>query len=296
MPYLASNREHLSVVAFGGRAPEGHERRSILICDSELESVRVLKTVLRGAGLTAFSVPTAEDALKRVTLRVPDAVIVETDLLDSDGLEVSRRLREWSSMPLIVVSRVSDEDRVIQAFRSGADDYITKPFRPGELVARVQAHLRRAQVGESEPVLQWDGLSVDLAARVVRRNGAETRLTPTEFKLLSALARNRGRVVTHEELLREVWGVGYAGDRPVLRGHMANLRRKLGSQNSPSVIHTYPGGGYLLEDRAARRARTADLATLVARHPRRTQALLSAHTGRLLSLHDATPNEEMEDR
>ena len=206
MPYLASNREHLSVVAFGGRAPEGHERRSILICDSELESVRVLKTVLRGAGLTAFSVPTAEDALKRVTLRVPDAVIVETDLLDSDGLEVSRRLREWSSMPLIVVSRVSDEDRVIQAFRSGADDYITKPFRPGELVVRVQAHLRRAQVGESEPVLQWDGLSVDLAARVVRRNGAETRLTPTEFKLLSALARNRGRVVTHEELLREVWG------------------------------------------------------------------------------------------
>jgi two-component system KDP operon response regulator KdpE len=237
---------------------------SVLVCDSELQSIRALKVVLRDAGLNVCAMQTAEEALTRAALHVPDLAIIEMELVDSSGTEVCRRLRQWSSMPLIIVSHVSDEDRMVDAFSAGADDYILKPVRPREFIARLLAHLRRATTVD-EPVITSGGVHVDLAARVVRRDGREIRLTPTEYKLLSTLLRNRGRLLTHDALLRQAWGAAHAEDRQTLRTHMANLRRKLAVPTSSGPIRTYPGAGYLLEggttrpslDRPAPRARPA---------------------------------------
>jgi two-component system KDP operon response regulator KdpE len=219
---------------------------SVLLCDSEPPGIRELKAVLRAAGVSVCATQTGEEALTRAALHVPDVGIIELELVDASGTEVCRRLREWSSIPLIVVSRVSDEDRIVDAFTAGADDYITKPFRPREFVARLHAHLKRATTRD-EPVIVCDDVLVDLAARVVRREGREIRLTPIENRLLSALVRSRGRLLAHDALLREAWGAARAEDRQTLRTHMANLRRKLAAPNSSGPIHTYPGVGYLLE-------------------------------------------------
>jgi len=162
-------------------------------------------------------------------------------LPDGDGIEVTRALREWSKMPILVLSAVGEEDEKVRALEAGADDYVTKPFGPRELVARLQAALRRADPGESEPVLRADGLELDLAAHTVTIDGAEVHLTPIEFKLLRVLAVNRGRLMTHRALLVEVWGPEYANDVQVLRVHLANLRRKLGER---PYIRTDPGVGY----------------------------------------------------
>jgi two-component system KDP operon response regulator KdpE len=224
---------------------------SVLLCDSELQSIRALKVVLRAAGVSVCAMQTAEEALTRAAVSAPDLAIIELELVDASGVEVCRRLREWSAMPLIVVSHVSDEDRIVDAFAAGADDYVIKPFRPRELVARLGAHLRRA-TARDEPVIVCGGVRVDLAAHVVRRDGREIRLTHTEYKLLSALARNRGRLLTHDALLRHAWGAAHAEDRQTLRTHMANLRRKLAIPSSSGPIRTYPGVGYLLEDEATR--------------------------------------------
>ena len=229
----------------------GDLRASVLVCDGELQSIRALKAVLGGAGLSVCAVQTAAEALRRAALCVPDLAIVEMELVDSSGPEVCRRLREWSWMPLIVVSHVSAEDRIVDAFAAGADDYVIKPFSPRELVARLEANLRRATTRD-EPVIVSSGVHVDLAAQVVHRGGRQIRLTPTEYKLLRTLVRNRGRLLTHDALLRQAWGAAHAEDRQTLRTHMANLRRKLAAPSSSSPIRTYPGVGYLLEHDAPR--------------------------------------------
>src|SRR4051812_31289377 len=161
-------------------------------------------------------------------------------LPDLDGVEVTRRLREGSGMPILVLSAVGEEDRKVEALAAGADDYVTKPFGPRELVARLQAALRRADPGVSEPVIDAAGLHIDLAAHRVAVDGAEVHLTPIEFNLLRVLAVNRGRLLTHRNVLVEVWGAEYADDVQVLRVHMSNLRRKIGAR----YIHTDPGVGY----------------------------------------------------
>ena len=222
---------------------------TVLVCDSELQSVRALKVVLRAAGLSVRTTQTADGALTRAALHVPDLAIIELELADASGAEVCRRLREWSSMPLLVVSHVADEDRILDAFAAGADDYITKPFRPRELVARVEARLRRATTRD-EPVIVCGSVRIDLSAQVVRRDGREIRLTHIEYKLLSALVRHRGRLLTHDALLRQAWGAARPEDRQTLRTHMANLRRKLAAPSSSGPIRTYPGVGYLLHDDA----------------------------------------------
>jgi two-component system, OmpR family, KDP operon response regulator KdpE len=227
----------------------GDRHPSVLLCDSELRSIRALKAVLGTAGLSVCAMQTAEEALTRAALYVPDLAIIEMDLVDSSGTEVCRRLRQWSSMPLLIVSHVADEDRIVDAFSAGADDYITKPFRPREFVARLLAHLRRATTRD-EPVIVSGAVRIDLAAHAVRRDGRELRLTPTEYKLLSTLVRNRGRLLTHDALLRQAWGAAHAEDRQTLRAHMANLRRKLAAPSSSGPIRTYPGVGYLFEDDA----------------------------------------------
>jgi two-component system KDP operon response regulator KdpE len=161
-----------------------------------------------------------------------------------DGVELCRKLREWTDIPVIVLSAVGEEDAKVRALAAGADDYITKPFGPRELVARLEANLRRTAPQPDEAAITADGLEVDLARRTVHRDGEEVHLTPTEFDLLRMLARNRGRLLTHRELLVSVWGGGYGDDTQVLRAHIANLRRKIEPGDGPRFIRTDPGVGY----------------------------------------------------
>ena len=197
------------------------------MCDAESQSLHALRVVLHGAGFEVDATRTAAEALDRGALRLPAAAIIELVLPDGDGVEVCRRLREWSAMPVILLSAVRDEEEQVRAFEAGADDYVTKPFRPRELVARLLANLRRAEPGGEEPRVKLDGLEIDLAARVVRRDGEEVHLTPIEFKLLRVLTQNRGRLLTHNALLQQVWGAAYMDARQTLRAHIANLRRKI---------------------------------------------------------------------
>ena len=216
----------------------------ILVCDDEPQILRALKVILREAGFEAVPAETAEEALDRAAVHPPDAAILDLVLPDGDGVEVCRQIRGWSQMPIIVLSAVGEEDRKVEALAAGADDYVTKPFGPRELVARLEAVLRRAQPEEAEPKIVADGLELDLAARSVRRDGEPVHLTPTEFGLLRELARNRGRLMTHRALLVAVWGVEYEDDFQVLRAHIANLRRKIEPADGPKYVLTDPGVGY----------------------------------------------------
>jgi two-component system KDP operon response regulator KdpE len=221
----------------------------VLVVDDEPQIVRALKVVLREAGFEAVPAETGSQALDLAAVRPPDAAIVDLVLPDIDGIAVTRTLREWSEMPILVLSAVGEEDQKVRALEAGADDYITKPFGARELVARLKAALRRATRGEEEPRIVVDGLEIDLAARVVRRDGEPVHLTPIEFDLLRVLIRNRGRLMTHRKLLAEVWGAEYVDDIQPLRTHIARLRAKIepdgeAGSNGPRFIVTDPGVGY----------------------------------------------------
>ncbi|MGA8363131.1 MAG: response regulator transcription factor [Solirubrobacteraceae bacterium] len=216
----------------------------VLVVDDELQILRALRVVLRDAGFEVVAAQSAAEALDRAAVRPPQAAIVDLVLPDGDGIEVTRRLREWSEMPILVLSAVGEEEQKVRALEAGADDYVTKPFGTRELVARLQAALRRASPSE-EPRIEAEGLEIDLAARTVRRDGELVHLTPIEFDLLRVLARNRGRLMTHRALLVEVWGPGYADDVQALRTHIARLRAKIEPDRlSPRYIVTDPGVGY----------------------------------------------------
>jgi two-component system, OmpR family, KDP operon response regulator KdpE len=219
-------------------------RAKVLVCDDEQQILRALRVILRDAGFEALPASTGEEALDVAAVARPDAAIIDLVLPDIDGIELCRRLREWTDMPLIVLSAVGDEDAKVRALAAGADDYVTKPFGPRELVARLEANLRRIEPDPQESVITSGALEVDLASHTVRLDGEEVHLTPTEFGLLAQLARNRGRLMTHHDLLVAVWGHGYAEDTQVLRAHIANLRRKIESPGAPTYIRTDPGVGY----------------------------------------------------
>jgi two-component system, OmpR family, KDP operon response regulator KdpE len=219
-------------------------RSRVLVCDDEQQILRALRVILRDAGFEALPTSTAEEALDLAAVQRPDAAILDLVLPDFDGVELCRRLREWSDMPVIVLSAIGDEDAKVRALAAGADDYVTKPFGPRELVARLSANLRRIEPGPEEAVITADGLELDLGRRTVRRDGEEVHLTPIEFDLLRLLARNRGRLMTHRDLLVSVWGAGYSEDTQVLRAHIANLRRKIEPPGGPRYIRTDPGVGY----------------------------------------------------
>jgi two-component system, OmpR family, KDP operon response regulator KdpE len=223
-------------------------RPRILVCDDETQILRALRVILRDAGFEALPASSGEEALDVAAVSRPEAAIIDLVLPDMDGIELCRRLREWTEMPLIVLSAVGDEDAKVRALAVGADDYVTKPFGPRELIARLQANMRRTEPDRESPVITSGELSIDLAARTVTLAGDEVRLTPTEFSLLAMLARNRGRLMTHRDLLVTVWGAGYGDDTQVLRAHIANLRRKLGggpaSPGAGGYIRTDPGVGY----------------------------------------------------
>jgi two-component system KDP operon response regulator KdpE len=216
----------------------------ILVCDDEPQILRALKVILRDAGYEAVLAETGEEALDRAAVKPPAAAILDLMLPDLDGVELTRRLREWSQMPILVLSAVGEEDRKVEALAAGADDYVTKPFGPRELVARLEAALRRAAPEGAEPRIVAEGIEIDLAGRTVLRDGEPVHLTPTEFGLLRELARNRGKLMTHRALLVEVWGVEYEDDFQVLRAHIANLRRKIEPPDGPKYVLTDPGVGY----------------------------------------------------
>jgi two-component system KDP operon response regulator KdpE len=220
-------------------------RERILVCDDDPQIRRALSLILRDAGYEVLIASSGEEALDRAAVAGPHLAIVDLLLPDQHGIELCRRLREWSEMPILVLSAISDEQTKIDALHLGADDYVTKPFGPGELVARVRAALRRAGRDATEPRVEADGLIVDLAAHAVWVSGVEVHLTPTEFSLLRVLVLNRGLLMTHRQLLTEVWGPEYADATPVLRTHIANLRSKLqAGEQERRLIRTDSGIGY----------------------------------------------------
>jgi two-component system KDP operon response regulator KdpE len=217
----------------------------ILVCDDDPQIVRALRVILREAGYEVIPSETGEEALDRAAVRPPHAAILDLMLPGIDGVEVCRRLREWSEMPILVLSAVDEEAEKIRALKLGADDYVTKPFAPGELLARVGAVLRRAGPQADEPVLRAGELELDLLAHQLTVAGEEVHLTPIEFALLRILMGNRGRLLTHRALLSEVWGPEYADATGLLRSHIANLRAKVeGPNRARSLIRTDSGIGY----------------------------------------------------
>jgi two-component system, OmpR family, KDP operon response regulator KdpE len=222
------------------------DRQRVLVVDDEAQILRALRVIMRDAGYEAVPAGSAEEALDLVAVQRIDAAIVDLVLPDFDGIELTRRLREWSEMPILVLSAVGEESQKVRALEAGADDYVTKPFGNRELVARLQAALRRAGRTDEQPKILADGLEIDLGARIVRRDDEIVHLTPIEFDLLRVLARNRGRLMTHRKLLVEVWGPEYVDDIQPLRTHIARLRAKIEPDDgsAPRYIVTDPGVGY----------------------------------------------------
>lgn len=229
--------------------------RTVLVVDDEPRIVRALKVLLRDAGFETLPAGGVEEALDLAALHAPEAAIVDLMLPDGSGVDVCRGLREWTQIPILVLSAVDEESEKVRALEAGADDYVTKPFGPGELLARLRAALRRAAPAAQEAVVTVGDLEVDLADHRVSRAGEELHLTPIEFGLLRTLVRHRGRLMTHGALLLEVWGAAYADDTATLRTHVANLRRKLEAPRpgdgahaapAPRLIRTETGVGYRL--------------------------------------------------
>lgn len=219
----------------------------VLVVDDEIAIRRFLRVALNGQGFIVSEANNGENALQAITINRPDVVILDLGLPDIDGIEVTKRTREWSKVPIIILSVREQEDDKITALDAGADDYLTKPFSMGELLARIRTVLRRQNSSISEPVFSIGGLVVDLANRLVKVDGAEIQLTPTEYEILRSLVTNAGKVITNRQLLKQVWGEGY-NDLHILRVNVSNLRHKLEPDPSrPTYIHTEPGVGYRLK-------------------------------------------------
>jgi two-component system, OmpR family, KDP operon response regulator KdpE len=217
-----------------------------LVCDDDPQIRRSMQVLLSSEGYEVIGAATAEEALDAAATRTPDVAIVDVSLPGKDGVWLCERLRGWSELPILVLSVVDEEPEKVRALEAGADDYVTKPFGKDELIARLHAILRRTASGdEPEPVVTVDGLEIDLAGRTVRREGELVKLTPTELRLLGALVRGRGRLLTHRQLLTDVWGIESAEDVHLLRVQMVSLRRKIEREPSrPALIITEPGLGY----------------------------------------------------
>jgi two-component system, OmpR family, KDP operon response regulator KdpE len=221
----------------------------VLVVDDELQIVRGLRVILRSAGFDVEAAATKAEALDALALRPPDVMVLDLILPDGTGVEITEEVRRWSNLPILVLSAFGDEREKVRALDAGADDYITKPFGTEELTARLRALLRRAADSGSSPVVTVGELSVDFAARTVKRTGEEIHLTPIEFDLLRVLVQHRGKLVTHRQLLHEVWGPGYEHEVHYLRVHIAHMRAKLEPEPSrPRYIVTDPGVGYRLRE------------------------------------------------
>ena len=219
----------------------------ILVVDDEASIRRYLRAALGSQGFSVYEAASGLEAINAVLSHRPEIIILDLGLPDMDGIEVTRRLREWSQTPIIVLSVREAEQDKIAALDAGADDYLTKPFGTGELLARMRVALRKQASNPSEPIFQSGGLIFDFSRRLVTMNEKEIQLTPTEYDLLKVLVTHAGKVITHHQLLRQVWGDGY-DDMHILRVNISNLRGKIEPDPSrPTYIHTEPGVGYRLK-------------------------------------------------
>ncbi|GFO60622.1 DNA-binding response regulator [Geomonas silvestris] len=217
----------------------------ILVVDDEHAIQRFLKTALDPGEFSVHLADSGHAGLAAAVAVRPDVILLDLGLPDLDGIEVIRRIREWSQVPIIVLSVREREDDKVQALDTGADDYLTKPFGIGELLARVKVALRRSLQQAPEPVFRVEELEVDLPLRRVTVAGVEVQLTPTEYELLRLLVSHAGKVLTHSQILKQIWGVAYLEQPHVLRVNISNLRRKLEADASrPRYILTEPGVGY----------------------------------------------------
>lgn len=225
-------------------------RARVLVVDDEPAILRFLKPALEANSYEMSSTDTVADAIKRIAAETPDIVLLDLGLADGDGKDVIRRVREWSDVPIIVLSAREREAEKIDSLDLGADDYVNKPFNVGELMARMRAALRhRLQRKAETPLLRVGDLEVDSVRHRVTRGGAELKLTPKEFDLLSFLARHAGRVVTHRQILAAVWGPAHTEDTQYLRVYIGQLRQKIEDKpDDPRVVLTEPGIGYRVRE------------------------------------------------
>jgi two-component system KDP operon response regulator KdpE len=225
-------------------------RRRVLLVDDEAAVVRFLKPALEANNYETINAGTVAEAIKRVAADSPDIVLLDLGLPDGDGKDVIRRAREWSDVPIIVLSAREREAEKIDSLDLGADDYVNKPFNVGELMARMRAALRHRMQRKAEvPVLRVGDLEIDAVRHRVMRAGAELKLTPKEFELLSFLARHVGRVLTHRQILAAIWGPAHTEDTQYLRVYIGQLRQKIEAQpDDPRIILTEPGIGYRIAE------------------------------------------------
>lgn len=219
----------------------------ILVIDDEKQIRRMLRAALEGHGYSIAEASTGLEGLTQAAVFRPDLIILDLGLPDLDGVDIVHRLREWTQTPVIILSVREREDDKIKALDAGGDDYITKPFSMGELLARIRVALRHAAKSDDEPILTFGELTVDLARRIVLIKEQEVKVTPTEYEILKYLALHAGRVATHGQLLRAVWGPNYQEQTQYLRVFIGQLRHKIEADPSrPSCIITEPGVGYRL--------------------------------------------------
>ena len=217
----------------------------ILVVDDETPIRRYLRAALSAQGFAVYEAANGQEAINGVLTNHPDIIILDLGLPDFDGIEVTRRLREWSQTPIIILSVRETENDKIAALDAGADDYLTKPFSTGELMARMRVALRRMTSRPDDPVLQVGNLEMDVSRRIVTVDENQILLTPTEYEILRLLLQNAGRVLTHRQLLRQVWGTAYESEMHILRVNISNLRRKIEPDPSrPHYLLTEPGVGY----------------------------------------------------
>ncbi len=225
---------------------------TVLVIEDELPIRKFLRAGLEGEGYKLVESATGQDGITQAAMRAPDLVLLDLGLPDLDGFEIVRRLREWSAVPILVLTARGQEGDKIRALDGGADDYLTKPFSMGELLARMRVALRRrnpAGSGTESGVVECGELRIDFARRSVSVAGRDVKLTPIEYRLLTALARDAGRVLTHDHLLREVWGPGYGMQHHYLRVYMAQLRHKLERDPArPKLLLTETGVGYRMRE------------------------------------------------
>ncbi len=226
-------------------------RELILLIEDEPQMRRFLRVTFQSQGYRLIEASSGEEGLVAGTTRNPDVVLLDLGLPDMDGIEVTKRFREWSEVPIIVISAREQEEDKVKALDAGADDYVTKPFGAGELLARIRVALRHKillSAGQQDPLFVADDLKVDLASRQVFIKDEEIHLTPIEYRLLAVLIRHAGKVVTHTQLLKEVWGPVYTDQQQYLHVYMAQLRKKLESEPArPRLLINEPGVGYRLK-------------------------------------------------
>jgi two-component system, OmpR family, KDP operon response regulator KdpE len=220
-------------------------KTEILIIDDEVQIRKLLEITLGSNGYMVKQAATAKEGLLMAASHPPDAILLDLGLPDENGHTVLQKLREWCTSPVIILSVQNSEDDIIRALDNGANDYLAKPFRTGELLARIRSALRSSVLEESNTVVSCDDLQIDLVERTVRKNGEPVKLTATEYALLSLFVRNEGKVLTHHYLLRDVWGPGYINQSQYLRVFVAQLRKKIERDpNRPKLILTESGVGY----------------------------------------------------